>query len=88
MKTIVRMPACSAPRLLQLNRSNGDAVELGDILFSYESDGALLFEYSACIGTVTECHVSEGQLLRPGDAVMTVEGEIPDPSRELFSARA
>lgn len=86
MKTIVRMPSCAAPRLLELKRSEGDQVELGDILFSYESDGALLFEYSACKGMVTECHTSDGKTVRSGDAVMTLEGDAPDPSKELFSA--
>ena len=71
------MPFCLAPRLIDVRVAEGDSIAVGDILFSYESDGALMFEYSACSGTVVKLHAAVGRNIRIGDAVLTVEGNNP-----------
>ena len=86
MEITVKMPVCVAPQLLDVRVSEGSAVEIGDILFSYSADGALLFEYSAYLGTVTRICARRGEI-DCGDAVlrMTVEkteGELFPQSRK------
>ena len=71
------MPFCLSPRLIDVRVAEGDNVAVGDILFSYESDGALMFEYSACAGTVIKLHAAVGHNIRTGDAVLTLEGNNP-----------
>ena len=75
MEITVKMPLCISPRILDIRVAEGDKISPGDILFSYESDGALLFEYSACSGTVTALHTVTGQEISGGSAVLTVSGE-------------
>ena len=74
MEITVKMPICISPRLIDLRVAEGDEIALGDILFSYESDGALLFEYSACTGIVKKVHTVTGGEIKSGGAVITVEG--------------
>ena len=81
MEITVKMPDCVAPQLLDVRVSEGIRVETGDILFSYSSDGALLFEYAACSGTVTEIFAVCGRV-RCGESVLKIAAEIP--AEELF----
>lgn len=86
MDITVKMPVCIEPELLDVRASEGARVETGDILFSYSSDGALLFEYSACSGTVTRVCAPCGAI-KCGETVleMTVEsakGELFPQSRK------
>lgn len=83
MNITVKMPQCDSPRLIDIRVAEGDVISLGDILFSYESDGALFFEYSACEGTVTEVNAYGGEL-RSGDTVLTVAGVSPKRDSEMF----
>ena len=81
MEITVKMPVCVAPELLEVRVSEGTKVEIGDILFSYSSDGALFFEYSAFSGTVTRICAERGRI-NCGDAVIEMIAEKPDG--ELF----
>lgn len=84
MNITVKMPLCDSPRLIDIRVAEGDVISLGDILFSYESDGALFFEYSACEGTVTEVNAIGDRELRSGDTVLTVAGVSPKRDSEMF----
>ena len=75
MEITVKMPICVSPRIIDIRVDEGDSVSLGDVLFSYESDGALFFEYAACSGTVAAVHAAMGRDIRSGDAVLTVNGD-------------
>ena len=86
MNITVKMPICTSPRLIDIRVAEGDSISLGDILFSYESDGALLFEYSACMGTVSEIIAVTGREIRSGDTVLIVNGEAPRGDGEMFPA--
>lgn len=77
MEIKVKMPPCLAPRLTEIAVSEGDGISIGDILFSYESDGALFFEYSACAGRVSSVTDQAWKDIRVGDTVLTVEGNAP-----------
>ena len=81
MEITVKMPVCIAPELLDVRVSVGTVVEIGDILFSYSADGALLFEYSAFSGVVTRICASRGEI-NCGDAVLRMTAEKPEG--ELF----
>ena len=74
MELTIKMPTCLAPRLIDIKVSVGDCIALGDLLFSYESDGALMFEYSACSGVVAAIHASATHPIRIGDPILTVHG--------------
>ena len=84
MKISVKMPICVSPHLIDIRVAEGDRVSLGDILFSYESDGALLFEYSACSGTVSEVTAVPGRDVGCGDTVITVNGDRLRSEGEMF----
>ena len=86
MKITVKMPFCLSPRLIDIRVAEGDSVDIGELLFSYEADGALLYEYAACCGTVSQVHAVIGREIRCGDAVMTVEAENGDRDGELFNS--
>lgn len=77
MEITVKMPLCVSPRIIDIRVDEGDTISPGDILFSYESDGALLFEYSACSGTVTALYAVTGREIKGGDPVLTVNGTDP-----------
>ena len=77
MEITIKMPFCLAPRLIDVRVAEGDSIAVGDILFSYESDGALMFEYAACSGTVIKLHAAVGRNVRTGDSVLTVECNDP-----------
>ena len=81
MEITVTMPVCVAPELLDVRVSEGTKVETGDILFSYSSDGALLFEYSAFSGVVTQILARRGGI-NCGDAVLEMIAE--ESEGELF----
>ena len=77
MEITVKMPICLAPRIIDIAVSVGDTVRVGDVLFSYESDGALMFEYSAYSGTVTEMIARPDGTVRIGDVVLVIDGNNP-----------
>ena len=87
MEITIKMPTCLAPRLIEIKVSEGDRIVLGDILFSYESDGALMFEYSACSGTVVEILAAVGRKIRIGDPIMVVDGDPLTADGEMFPPR-
>ena len=86
MNITVKMPLCPSPRLIDIRVAEGDEITPGDMLFSYESDGALLFEYSACKGTVTQVIACVGREIRSGDGVLTVRSAPRDGDEEMFPA--
>ncbi|MBR2459613.1 MAG: hypothetical protein IKB34_00065 [Clostridia bacterium] len=43
-----------SPRLIEIVASPGKPIEAGDILFSYEYDGALMFEYADRPGVIED----------------------------------
>lgn len=79
MEIIVTMPMLYPPlsvgRLLHIEKKENDHVEIGDKLFSYEADGALMHEYAAFTGTLKLIISAEGELLRSGEAVMLINSE-------------
>ena len=84
MEITIKMPTCLAPRLIDIKVAEGDSIAPGDLLFSYESDGALMFEYSACSGVAVAIHASVGQPIRIGDPILTVHGSPMTNSEEAF----
>ena len=84
MKIEIKLPQNCSPMLLDIRRDKGDSVRIGDILFSYEADGALFFEYSACNGKVTGVSDLRGQRLLGGETVLTVDSLPLPPNTEMF----
>ena len=80
----IRLPMNCDTVILDIRRDAGDKVRIGDILFSYEADGALLFEYSAYNGTVTELYAVAGDKMMRGAAVMSIDGDLPPKDKEMF----
>ena len=87
MEIRIKMPFCISPRLIDIRVAKGDEISLGDILFSYESDGALMFEYSASRGIVTEVSAAVGREIRSGDRILTLIGAPTNKDGELFPSR-
>ena len=87
MEIRIKMPFCISPRLIDIRVAEGDEITPGDILFSYEADGALLFEYSACRGKVTAVLATPGRDVHCGDTVLTVNGSAAKYGDELFPSR-
>lgn len=84
MKFDIKLPMNCDTTVLDIRRDEGDKVRIGDILFSYEADGALLFEYSAYNGIVEAVHANAGDKMPRGATVMTVEGDSHPKDSELF----
>ena len=84
MKFDIKLPMNCDATVLDIRRDEGDKVRIGDILFSYEADGALLFEYSAYNGTVSAVYACAGEKTPRGATVMTVDGDIHPKDTELF----
>ncbi len=84
MEITIKMPTCLAPRLIDIKVAEGDRISLGDLLFSYEADGALMFEYAACSGVVGAIHAAVGQPIRIGDPILTVDGSPMTHSEDAF----
>ncbi len=76
---IVRMPAhlpvCDAPVLMSVRKSAGQAFDVGEVLFEYSFDGALIEERACEAGVVLSVVASEGKTVDFGLPVMIVECE-------------
>jgi len=84
MKFNIKLPMNCDATVLDIRRDEGDKVRIGDILFSYEADGALLFEYSAYNGIVTAVSANIGEKMPRGATVLTLEGDSLPKDTELF----
>ena len=67
-----QMPELSMPVLKAIFKKVGDKVAIGDVLFAYESDGAILEETSALIGTVVASFFKPGDSVSEGTPVLAV----------------
>jgi len=63
IKIPTQIPGLPMPVLKGIFKNVGDKVKIGEVLFSYESDGAVFEETSALIGTVI------AKFFKPGDSV-------------------
>ena len=88
MRFEIRLPIQSPSVLLDIRRDVGDKVRIGDILFSYEADGALLFEYSAYNGVAVAVSDKRGERMMGGETVMVIEGDPIPSGAEMFPADA
>lgn len=88
MEITVCMPEISPEldsfRLLSYGKSENGMISLGDTLFSYEADGALMHEYSPFRGRVELLIARVGETVAPGQAVMLVDAEEVDGEIPLF----
>lgn len=88
MEITVTMPELApdtAPmRLLSYGKCEKARLELGDRLFSYEADGALMHEYSPHRGHIELLIARVGEYIESGQAVMLVEAEEMSASLPLF----
>lgn len=70
----------------KISRKAGDAVKPGDILFTLESGkGSIKYE-SEYDGTLTELNIEEGQTVKKGQTVGSIEGEKAAASKETSKA--
>ena len=61
VKIPCQMPCDSEPSNVIFMKKLGDRVEIGDVLFSYEYDGALFTENSATAGEVLAIFLTDGE---------------------------
>lgn len=75
-ETVIKMPSqfpgLPDPVITELYKKPGDSVRIGERLFSYSSDGAVLDESSDRDGTVAACFVSEGASAHGGEVVFLI----------------
>ena len=69
-----QMPELPMPVLKAIFKKVGDKVGIGDVLFSYESDGAVFEETSAIMGTVIASLFKPGDKVSEGTPVLVVNG--------------
>jgi pyruvate dehydrogenase E2 component (dihydrolipoamide acetyltransferase) len=69
--------------LTEFKKKKGDKVEVGDILFSYETDKASFEEEAQVAGTVLDIFFSDGDEIPVLTSVMVIGN--PDESTETFS---
>jgi pyruvate/2-oxoglutarate dehydrogenase complex dihydrolipoamide acyltransferase (E2) component len=69
-----QMPELPMPVLKAIFKNVGDKVGIGDVLFSYESDGAVFEETSAIMGTVIASLFKPGDKVSEGTPVLVVNG--------------
>ncbi|MBE6609072.1 MAG: hypothetical protein E7634_00200 [Ruminococcaceae bacterium] len=67
-----QMPELPLPVLKAVFKRVGDKVGVGDVLFAYESDGAILEETSVLIGTVIASFFKPGDKVSEGTPVLAV----------------
>ena len=67
-----QMPELPMPVLKAIFKKVGDKVGIGEVLFSYESDGAIMEETSALIGTVIASFFKPGDSVSEGTPVLAV----------------
>ena len=68
-------PCGSAPDNLLFLKKTGDRVEIGDPLFSYEYDGALLVENAATAGEVLAVFLADGDGAPCGTPAIAISDE-------------
>ena len=80
--------------ITELKKKKGDAVQKGDVLFSYETDKASFEEESPAEGVVLECFYGEGDEVpvlenmmvigQPGEDISSLLGgrEVPEDESE------
>ena len=61
-----QMPCLPMPKILKLFKKGGETVKAGELLFSYESDGAVLEERAVFDGFITAIFLSEGDFVSAG----------------------
>ena len=75
-ETVIKMPSqypgLPDPIITTIYKKAGDTVRVGERLFSYSSDGAVLDESSDRDGRVLECFVSEGATAHEGEVVFLI----------------
>ena len=68
-----QMPGLPMPVLKGVFKKVGDKVQMGDVLFAYESDGAIFEETSVLIGTVIASFFKIGDCVSEGTPVLVVQ---------------
>lgn len=68
-----QLPYVAEPIVSRLYKSYGDTVDIGEALFSYESDGALFEEFSAVRGRVIATLYVSGDSVSGGVPIMIIE---------------
>ena len=75
-ETVIKMPSqfpgLPDPIITAIYKKAGDTVRIGETLFSYSSDGALLDETSDRDGKILGCFASEGKSARAGEVVFLI----------------
>lgn len=90
MEITVVMPSLGAEpsvfHLLFFCKREGEELEVGDRLFAYEADGALMYEYSVYRGRVELLLAAEGSELEQGRAVMLLRVQLKPEGEAFFGA--
>ena len=68
-----QIPGLSMPVIKGVFKKVGDKVGMGEVLFSYESDGAIFEETSALIGTVIASFFKVGDGVTAGTPVLALK---------------
>ena len=75
-ETVIKMPSqypgLPDPIITAIYKKAGDTVRIGETLFSYSFDGALLDETSDRDGKVLDCFVTEGKSARAGEVIFLI----------------
>ena len=65
-------PGLPDPVITALYKKPGDSIRIGERLFSYSSDGAILDESSDRDGKILDCFISEGASAHEGEVVFLI----------------
>ena len=71
-----QMPELPIPVIKAVFKKVGDKIGIGDVLFAYESDGAILEETSAMVGTVIASFFKPGDEVSEGTPVLAVKSGV------------
>ena len=71
-----QMPELPIPVIKAVFKKVGDKIGIGDVLFAYESDGAILEETSAMVGTVIASFFKPGDKVSEGTPVLAVKSGV------------
>lgn len=69
----LQMPQIPSPVLLSIRKKVGQSVDVGEILFSYEADGAVFEEAAAFAGRVNAVLFREGERVEPETPIIAME---------------
>ncbi len=72
IKIPTQIPGLPMPVLKGIFKKVGDKVKVGEVLFAYESDGAVFEETSALIGTVIASFFKVGDSVSAGTPVLAI----------------